>query len=387
MPTVLSRRLSTDFLATCERMETGRLRVRTPEGHAHDFGGGDGPEAELRINDWAAVTALLARGDIGFGEGYVAGLWDTPSIEAITTLGLLNEQAMRRYAFPSRWNSLLFRGLDRIARRNSVGGSSRNIRAHYDVGNEFYGEWLDPGFTYSSALFTEDDADLERAQSRKYDRILDRLGEGERVLEVGCGWGGFAERAAGRGHAVTGVTISPSQKAFADARLDGRADIRLCDYRRTSGRYDGVVSIEMVEAVGERYWPTYFATLRDRLAEGGRAVIQVITVPDVRFAEYRATSDYIRNATFPGGMLLCERAIAEQAARAGLRAETPFRFGQDYAATCRVWAGRLMARSDRLTRLGYGGATLRHWRYYLECCAASFAVGRADVVQVEFTHA
>lgn len=389
--TQLTRRLAHDFLAACERIEVGRLRVRTPEGSLHTFGG-PGPEAEMQIRDWAAVSALLARGDIGVGEGYVAGLWDTPELEPLVALGLLNEAAMRRYAFPSRWNGLVFRAVDRIVRRNSPKGARRNIRAHYDVGNEFYGEWLDPGFTYSSALFEGGDTDLERGQARKYDRILDHLGgdghSGDgRLLEIGCGWGGFAERAAGRGHDVTAITISPSQHAYADARLDGRADVRLCDYRATTGRYDGIVSIEMVEAVGERYWPGWFATLKARLAEGGTAMVQAITVSDASFPAYRRGSDYIRHTTFPGGMLLCNRAIAEGAARAGLRADTPFAFGQDYAVTCRQWAARLAARSGRLGTLGYDAPTLRHWRYYLEACAACFAVGRTDVVQVKLTHA
>ncbi len=381
----LTRRVATDFLSTCERIETGRLRVRTPEGHVHDFGS-HGTEAEFQINDWSAITALLARGDIGFGEGYVTGLWDTPEIEPLVTLGLLNEGPMRRFAFPSRWNGLMFRAIDGIVRRNSLAGSSRNIRAHYDVGNEFYGEWLDPSFTYSSALYGSGETDLERAQARKYDRILDRIGERERILEIGCGWGGFAERASGRGHDVTAITISPSQKAYADARLDGRADIQLRDYRKTEGRYAGIVSIEMVEAVGERYWPVYFATLRDRLADGGKAVIQAITVSDAYFPAYRRGTDYIRHSTFPGGMLLCDRAISDQAARVGLRADASFAFGQDYARTCRSWASRLAERRERVTALGYGGPTFRHWRYYLEACAACFAIGRTDVVQVELSH-
>jgi len=333
------------------------------------------------------VTALLARGDIGFGEGYVAGLWDTPSIEAVVALGLANEAPMQRYAFPKAWNTLVFRTLDRVLRRNSPRGSGRNIRAHYDVGNEFYGEWLDPGLTYSSALFAGGDSDLERGHARKYDRILDCLDGRERILEIGCGWGGFAERAAGRGHAVTAITISPSQKAYADARLDGRAEVLHRDYRATEGRYAGIVSIEMIEAVGERYWPTYFSVLKQRLAEDGRAVLQAITVSDDYFPSYRRGTDYIRHTTFPGGMLLCNQAIADQAARAGLRADVPFAFGSDYAVTCRAWADRLVERANRLTALGYGGPTLRHWRYYLEACAACFAVGRTDVIQVEISHA
>ncbi len=235
----LARGIATDFLSACDRIETGRLRVITPEGHVHDFGG-DGPQAELRLRDWAAVTALLSRGDIGFGEGYVAGLWDTPEIEPLIALAIRNEQAMRRFAFPSALQRLSFRLLDRFVRRNSIAGSGRNVRRHYDVGNEFYGEWLDPGLTYSGALFSDGDDDLARGQARKYDRILDRLGGRERLLEIGCGWGGFAERAAERGHAVEAHTVSPAQKAYADARLDGRARVEVRDYRRTSGRYSAI---------------------------------------------------------------------------------------------------------------------------------------------------
>ena len=233
----------------------------------HDFGRG-APEAEMQIHDWSVVPAIAARGDIGLGETYVAGLWDTPSIQDLTQVSLANLDQFAGYAYAGVWNSLKFRVVNRLMRANSRRGAARNIRAHYDVGNEFYQLWLDAGMTYSSALFAGDDRDLARGQDRKYDRILDRIARHERVLEIGCGWGGFAERAAERGHAVTGLTISPSQKGYADARLDGRAEIRLQDYRATEGQYDSIVSIEMIEAVGERYWPTYFATLKARLAEG-----------------------------------------------------------------------------------------------------------------------
>ena len=383
-------RLARDFLSACEGIGTGRLRLRTPEGHVHDFGS-EGIEAEMEIRDWAAVSALLARGDIGFGEGHVQGLWDSPSIEALTTLALANEARLRRYTRPDPWNRLKIAALDRWLRTGSPAQARRNVRAHYDLGNEFYLEWLDPGMTYSSALFAPGDDDLHRGQRRKYDRALDRLGKGvnggERLLEIGCGWGGLAERAADRGHAVTAVTLSPSQKGYADARLDGRARIELCDYRATTGTYDGVVSIEMIEAVGERRWPTYFATLKARLAEGGRAVIQAITVPDERFPRYRRGSDYLRHATFPGTTLPCPSALTTGAAQAGLHAENLFDFGQDYARTCRIWANRMASRRDRLARLGHGEATLRHWRYYLESSAAGFAAGRTGVVQLELRHA
>lgn len=380
-----TRHLERQFLDTCAKIDHGRLRVVTPEGARHDFGD-TGPEAELVLRDWATVPAIAARGDIGLGEAYVAGMWETSSVEAVAGLALTNLAQIGGAASPRPAQRLRMRAIDRILRANSRRGAARNIRAHYDVGNEFYQLWLDPSMTYSSALFAPGDMDLERGQARKYGRILDRIEGAERVLEVGCGWGGFAEAAAERGHDLTGITISPAQKGYADARLDGRAEIQLRDYRDTAGRYDALVSIEMIEAVGERYWPSYFGVLRDRLAEGGRAVVQAITVPDAGFEAYARRSDYIRHYTFPGGMLLSDGVIAREAARAGLKVTDSFAFGPDYAATCRAWQERLEAAAPRIRRLGQGEGFLRNWRYYLGICAASFATGRTDVVQVELQH-
>ncbi|MDF1856571.1 cyclopropane-fatty-acyl-phospholipid synthase family protein [Pseudooceanicola sp.] len=382
----LTKRVKHDFLETCGQIRIGSLRLRTPEGEVYDFGQGS-PSAEMQIYDWSVISAIAGRGDIGLGETYVAGLWETPSIADLTEVALKNLDEFRGYAYAGFWNSVKFRVVNRLMRANSTRGAARNIRAHYDVGNEFYQLWLDESMTYSSAMFAPGDHDLHRAQNRKYDRILQRLGAGERVLEIGCGWGGFAERAADSGHDVTGLTISPSQKGYADARLDGRADIRLQDYRKSSGKFDSIVSIEMIEAVGEDYWPTYFATLKSRLAEHGRAMIQAITVPDGYFDTYRRSSDYIRHYTFPGGMLLSNAVIAEQARRAGLTVRDSHAFGADYSRTCAIWGDRLDQQADRIRRLGYDEGFLRNWRYYLGICAASFAAGQTDVVQVELTHA
>jgi len=382
----LTKHIKRDFLETCEKITVGSLRLTTPEGEVHDFGSG-APTAEMQIHDWSVVTSMAAKGDIGLGETYVAGLWDTASIADLTAVALRNFDQFQNYAFAGFWSSLKYTTVNRLLRKNSQKGASRNIRAHYDVGNEFYQLWLDETMTYSSAMFTSEDGDLPRAQNRKYDRILDRIDGAERVLEVGCGWGGFAERAADTGRHVTGLTISPSQKGYADARLDGRADIRLEDYRDTSGTFDSIVSIEMIEAVGEAYWPTYFAMLKSRLAQGGRAVIQAITVADDYFDTYRSTSDYIRHHTFPGGMLLSNAVIADQAKQAGLVAQNSHAFGGDYARTCDMWHQRLIAKRDRIHGLGYDDEFLRSWRFYLGICTASFAVGQTDVVQVELTHA
>lgn len=382
----LTKRVKHDFLETCAQISKGNLRLHTPEGDIHNFGSG-APEAEMQIHDWSVVTAAVARGDIGLGETYVAGLWDTPNIEEMIKVALLNLDQFQNYAYAGFWNNLKFRIVNHLLRANSTKGASRNIRAHYDVGNEFYQLWLDPGMTYSSALFSPDDNDLFRAQNRKYDRILRRLGQGEKTLEIGCGWGGFAERAAETGREVTGLTISPSQKGYADARLEGRADIRLQDYRDCTGTFDNIVSIEMIEAVGQPYWPTYFKTLKDRLADQGKAVIQAITVSDTYFNIYSKTSDYIRHYTFPGGMLLSNAVIADQANRAGLRVRDSFSFGADYAKTCRAWTERLEAQSARIMKLGHDERFIRNWRYYLGVCAASFAVEQTNVVQVELVPA
>lgn len=381
-----SRYIRRRFLAAMEGVRHGRLRLVTPDGTVHHFGDG-GDEIDLILHDWSVIPAIAARGDVGLGETWVDGLWTTNSLEGLLTLALRNVDHLADWSEPRGLSRLKMLLSDRVVRLNSLRGSSRNIRAHYDVGNEFYQLWLDPGMTYSSALFDDQAQDLDRAQARKNDRILSRLGPGESILEIGCGWGGFAEAAADRGRHVTGLTLSPAQKGYADARLDGRAEIRLQDYRQAQGRFDNIVSIEMIEAVGERYWPTYFGTIKARLAEGGRAVLQAITVPDAEFSLYRKRSDFIRQHTFPGGMLPCNAVIAREAARAGLVVRDTFAFGPDYARTCRIWAGRMLAERPRILRFGYDDRFLRSWQFYLEGCAATFSTARTDVVQVELAHA
>lgn len=378
--------LQSEFLSTCERLSEGRVAVRTPDGATYRFGT-TGDEVDMVIRDWSAVSAMAAHGQVGLGEAYVQGLWDTSSVEDFITLAMRNRQHLGAYDHASTLNKVKFRMVDSVLRANSRRGSRKNIRAHYDVGNEFYQLWLDEGMTYSSALFDGLDDDLARGQSRKNARALSRLGSGERLLEIGCGWGGFAEAAAEDGRDVTGVTISRNQHGYAECRLDGRADIQLRDYRDIEGRFDNIVSIEMIEAVGTRYWPSYFATLKRSLAEGGRILLQAITVPDSLFEGYRTSSDYIRQYVFPGGMLLSDQVIADQAEKAGLTVCDKFAFGPDYAGTCRQWATRLTAQKRRIDELGYGESFFRNWKYYLEICAASFSVGQTDVVQVELAHA
>lgn len=382
---IADRALKSRFLSALEGIVEGRLTLKMPDGTRRSFGH-QGVEAELHIRDWNLLPRLALRGDVGLGEGWIEGDWHSETLENVLVIALRNLSRLGGWVEPGRFQAWQMRLVDRLVRLNSRRGSARNIRAHYDVGNEFYQCWLDRGMTYSSALFSPGD-DLERAQARKNARILSRLAPGETLLEIGCGWGGFAEAAADEGRSVTAITLSLSQKGYADARLDGRAEVRLQDYREVTSRFDNIVSIEMIEAVGERYWPAYFATLKARLNEGGRAVLQAITVPDAEFSVYRGRSDFIRQHVFPGGMLPCSAIISHEAAKAGLTVVESHAFGQDYARTCRIWSERMMGERARIRRLGYDEAFLRGWQFYLDGCAAAFAIARCDVVQVELAHA
>ncbi len=376
------------WLEAIRRIDCGTLTFVEPNGEMHVVEGTKpGPSARFAIKDWDVVDRLVARGDIGLGEDFIAGAWETDDIEALISLFLLNLDRLDGFAHGSLWNRLGFVLLNTVVRRNSETGSRRNIEAHYDVGNDFYKLWLDETMTYSSALFKEPAALLAAAQRAKYERILSKLPERARVLEIGCGWGGFAEAAADSGRDVTGVTVSPAQHAFARERLGGKADIRLEDYRRTDGMFDAIVSIEMFEAVGERYWPRYFQTLSGRLKRGGRAVLQAITIRDDVFPAYRARSDFIRQYVFPGGMLPSLARMKEEAERAGLMMLDVFSFGQDYARTLRAWGQRQRDAEPDIRALGHDEHFMRNWQFYLGICAAAFAVERTNVVQVELAHA
>ena len=303
-------------------LEFGTLTFTAPNGEVTVARGAQaGPEASFRIHDWDVLRRIMARGDIGLGEEYIAGSWDTDNVEKLVSLFLLNLDHFSDFSDGNFLNRLGFVIHNAFVRRNSIAGSSRNIKDHYDVGNDFYSLWLDRSMTYSSALYNGA-CDLFRAQQNKYERILSKFEKPKAsVLEIGCGWGGFAERAAADNHQVTGLTISPAQHKFATERLKGAADIKLEDYRRCKGQFDNIVSIEMFEAVGEHYWPQYFATVAERLKRGGRAIIQTITIKDELFAGYRTRSDFIRHYVFPGGMLPSLARFREEAEKAGLKFE------------------------------------------------------------------
>ncbi len=377
-------------LAALERVEYGVMHLVTPEGRTVTSRGAQpGPEVTWTLHEWEVVRRLLERGDIALGEDYIAGRWDVDSVENLLTFFLLNYHCFEPYGNGNWLSRMGYALFNRLIRQNSKEGSRKHIEAHYDVGNDFYKLWLDGTMTYSSALFSEGaGGTLEEAQRAKYQRILGRIdGAAGSVLEIGCGWGGFAEEASKDISRVTGLTLSPSQHAYATQRLGDKAEVRLQDYRDVRERFDAIVSIEMFEAVGERYWPVYFKTVADSLKRGGKAVIQTITMRDEDFDGYRRRSDFIRHYVFPGGMLPSLKRFREEAARAGLKCVDVFTFGQDYARTLREWLVRMEARRDEIRAMGYSEAFLRNWRFYLGLCAATFAVGRTNVMQVELQHA
>jgi cyclopropane-fatty-acyl-phospholipid synthase len=369
-------------------LEHGELEFIAPNGEVtFARGSNPGPKARFHIRDWDVLRRIMARGDIGLGEEYIAGSWDTDSVENLVSLFLLNLDHFSDFSDGNILNRAGFVIHNALVRRNSVAGSARNIRDHYDVGNDFYSLWLDKSMTYSSALYNGAE-ELYRAQQNKYERILSKFGSAKsEVLEIGCGWGGFAERAAADSHHVTGLTISPAQHEFACQRLKGAADIRLEDYRNCRGRFDNIVSIEMFEAVGEHYWPAYFACLAERLKRGGRAIIQTITIKDELFAGYRTRSDFIRHYVFPGGMLPSLARFREEAEKTGLKFVEAFRFGKDYARTLREWLVRMQSVESEIEALGHDQQFLRNWQFYLGICAATFEVARTDVVQIELVNA
>ena len=380
------------FLRLLRQMPVGTVRVRLPDGQWTVCGqGSTTPSAELHLHAWPACAAILRSGDIGFGEAWRQGWIDSPDPTALLHLALANEAALTR-AIHGGWWARVWHHLRHRLRANTRRGSARNIHAHYDIGNPFYALWLDRTWTYSSAWFQGDlSRPLEQAQAAKYQRIIDVLGlrPGDCVLEIGCGWGGFAEHAARLGLEVYGVTISQAQWAFARQRLqaqglDAHARLELVDYRDlpVQGRtYDAVVSIEMFEAVGEAHWAGYFDTVRACLRPGGRALIQSITINEQHFERYRAGSDFIQQMVFPGGMLPSAERFEAAAERAGLQARGAFRFGRDYAETLRRWRAGFEAQRHALPGLGLDDAFARVWQLYLCYCEAGFDAGRIDVAQ------
>jgi cyclopropane-fatty-acyl-phospholipid synthase len=351
-----------------------------------------GPEARVIIRDYRFIRRVMTTGALGFAEGYIAGEWETPDLADVLESASLNFDHLQQLAHGNPIARVL-NFLRHLLNNNSRAGSRRNIHAHYDLGNAFYERWLDPTMSYSSARYAHPDQPLDQAQHHKYETLARSIAlePNHHVLEIGCGWGGFAEFAAAEvGAKVTGVTISRAQYDFARRRLfeqglAEKADIRLIDYRDVQGQFDRVASIEMFEAVGERYWPTYFSKLHDVLRPGGQAGLQIITIRDELFDDYRSSADFIQKYVFPGGMLGSERRLRQETGRAGLEWDQIHRFGQDYAHTLREWAERFEQAWSSISELGFDERFHRLWRYYLRYCEAGFRSQRTDVVQLSLS--
>ena len=381
-------------LKVLERLQMGRLDFVLPDGRRFRAEGGlPGPVAEIRVRNPDVFARLIREGDLGFCDAYLDGDWDTPDLQAFMDLVQMPQNNAVNDGFPGLGLVRTYERMRHWLRSNSRGQARRNIAYHYDLGNEFYQLWLDETMTYSSALFCGGQESLEAAQIAKYASMVDQLGArpGDHLLEIGCGWGGFAEYAAAeRGMRVTGLTISREQHDFAKARiaragLADRVEIKLQDYRDERGRYDGIASIEMFEAVGEKYWPVYFGALRDCLKPGGNATLQIITVPDHRFEAYRKTVDFIQKYIFPGGMLPSPGALRREVEAAGLRLKGSIEFGESYSHTLRRWHEVFNDRWPEVQRLGFDARFRRMWNFYLTSCAGAFQGGNCDVTQITMT--
>ena len=378
--------------AFASQLEKGELDVFMPDGRHFRFSGHEkGPQAVMIVKDIGFARRMISGGDLGMAEAFLDNEWESPDLTRFLELFCANRPLIDRLLAGKpvvRFVQMIGHWLN----RNTRAGAKRNIHAHYDLGNEFYGAWLDRGMTYSSALYLDGERDLEKGQTAKYRALAQaiELSSEHHVLEIGCGWGGFAEFAArDYGCRVTGLTISPAQHDFAVARiaragLADRVTIKLQDYRDEKGLYDRVASIEMFEAVGEAYWPAFFSQLRDRLKPAGKAGVQSITIKEAIFANYRREMDFIRRYVFPGGMLPTPTILRDLAGRHGLHVGAERGFGLDYATTLAQWRDSFRAAWPRLTGLGFDEKFKRLWEYYLAYCEAGFVTGAIDVRQIVF---
>jgi cyclopropane-fatty-acyl-phospholipid synthase len=387
----LSAALHSRLLASLlGRAEHGSIRIAAPDGRAiEQRGRHEGPAAAIHIRHWRALRRLILGGALGFAESYLDGEWDTPELAAVLRYGAVNLDTTPESLPGTPWARLKAR-LSHVAQPNSRAGSRRNIRKHYDLGNEFYRRWLDHTMTYSSAIFESPADELATAQENKFRRIarLLDLQPSHEVLEIGCGWGGFARWAAKEiGCRITAITISPAQHDFTQAGvqkegLGERITVRQQDYRDVAEHFDRIASIEMFEAVGERYWPIFFKQVFERLKPGGVAALQIITIADEFFDSYRRKADFIQRYIFPGGMLPSLSALRSQAAAAGLEWRADSGFGAHYAMTLAQWRQRFESVWPEIRQLGFDERFRRMWNYYLAYCEVGFSMGRIDLKQL-----
>ena len=372
------------------RLRAGSLEIDLPDGQTVRLTGKqDGPSARLTLHRWRALRRFFGGGTVGFGESFMDGEWDSPDLPKVIELAARNlPRRPMAFRLVSPWR--MGDRVRHLLRQNTREGSKQNIAAHYDLGNDFYALWLDPGMTYSSAVFARDANDLESAQAEKNRRLLDlaSVKAGDRILEVGCGWGGFALQAArDRGVHVTAITVSRAQFDEASRRVQAagvfeKVDVRLCDYRDLDGEWDHAVSVEMIEAVGEKYWDTYFERVSSCVKSGGVFALQAIVIENERFEAYRRSADFIQKHIFPGGALLSPNVLRDRAAAAGLQWTSAAGYGLDYAHTLAHWRSRFEGASDKVAALGFDERFRRCWSFYLAYCEGGFRAGNIDALQV-----
>ena len=394
IPHVSLPKAATRLLGLLARLKIGTLTLHAPDGNYQVFGTHEAPFAALHIHHWEMCAEVLKSGDIGFAEGYMAGEWTTPDLAALLRLLIANRNHIEG-AIYGHWLGRLAYRIKHLLNRNNRSNSRKNIHAHYDLGNAFYKLWLDGTMNYSSAWFEGDQTQpMAQAQKAKVRRALRMVNAkpGDRVLEIGCGWGALAESATTEfGAHITGVTLSTEQLGFANARMQAqgvqqRADLRLQDYRDIADApFDAICSIEMIEAVGQAYWPTYFQTISRLLKPGGRACVQSITIDDSLFERYLQSTDFIQQYIFPGGCLPSPGEFRKQAQAAGLQVVDELNFGPDYAETLRRWRERFMQQVDEVQKLQFDDRFIRLWAFYLAYCEAAFDEANIDVIQFTLT--
>ena len=386
------------LLGILSQLRSGYLKMTLPNGEVKEFGTkADALKADIQVHDWSVFKQVMSHGDIGFAESYIRGEWNTSDLKAILELAIRNRTILEKAIYGNWFGSILYR-VKHWLRDNTKSGSRKNIHAHYDLGNAFYSLWLDPSMSYSSAWFSEGDKQtLAEAQRAKIKRILNSLNtqSGDHVLEIGCGWGGVMEEALFSARSITGLTLSTEQKAYAEERLakvqaqaqnSQSFEVRLQDYRDCKEKFDGIASVEMFEAVGEKHWPEYFQTIANCLKAGGKACIQTIVIAEELFERYRHNTDFIQQYVFPGGMLPSRTSFKISAAKAGLQIEEEFAFGSDYAKTLCLWRDSFNQKLQEVRQLGFDEAFIRLWNFYLMYCAAGFSERNIDVVQFTLSH-
>ncbi len=389
--------ISKKIVFSCfKKVQGGQFIFSLPDGSNHIFGqlahDHDTP-IQIKINDLKAFSLAISSGDIGVAEGFFKNFWQTDDLEKLLRLVLQNRSFFTQLIYGTWFGSLIYK-LKHFLHRNTKAQSKKNIHAHYDLGNQFYGLWLDPSMMYSSALFNGNyHQPLQDAQNAKCEKILSNLEveQGNKILEIGCGWGNFMKRANLQNVAVDGITISTEQLNYVQQELAAKGSNAsfaeqnsaaiLQDYRDCNHEYDGIVSIEMFEAVGEAFWPSFFKTIDRCLKPGKKAVIQTIVIDDELFPVYRTSTDFIQQYIFPGGMLPSVSAFESQVKAAGLKVKDRFYFGEDYAQTLRIWADSFNQQIDAIKALGFKDEFIRLWNFYLYYCAAGFAEKTLDVVQ------